>query len=101
LRIASGWIFAIWKARPHIGFEIGSCTAKEVKLTHATFSPYASFEAYYDSRFDTVSRFRTEAGAIVPFARWFEGDFYLGWQRDTQPKDKKIAALGATMNFKF
>jgi hypothetical protein len=75
--------------------------SQEVKLTHATFSPYASFEAYYDSRFDTVSRFRTEAGAIVPFARWFEGDFYLGWQRDTQPKDKKIAALGATMNFKF
>jgi hypothetical protein len=37
----------------------------------------------------------------VPFARWFEGDFYLGWQRDTQPKDKKIAALGVTMNFKF
>ena len=74
---------------------------QEVKLTHTTFSPYASIEAYYDSRFDTVSRFRTEAGATVPFARWFEGDFYLGWQHDTQPKDKKIAALGVTLNFKF
>jgi Protein of unknown function (DUF2490) len=72
-----------------------------VKLTHATFSPYASIEAYYDSRFDTVSRFRTEVGSTVPFAHWFEGDFYLGWQRDTQPKDKKIAALGVTLNFKF
>jgi hypothetical protein len=75
--------------------------AQEVKLTHATFSPYASIEAYYDSRFDTIARFRTEAGATVPFARWFVGDFYLGWQHDTQPKDKKIAALGVTLNLKF
>jgi Protein of unknown function (DUF2490) len=75
--------------------------SQEVKLTNATFSPYASVEAFYDSRFDTVSRYRSETGATVPFSRRFESGFYLGWQRDTQPKDKKVAALGITLIFKF
>jgi Protein of unknown function (DUF2490) len=75
--------------------------SQEIKLTRATFSPYASIEAFYDSRFDTVSRFLTHVGSTVPLARWFEADFYLGWQHDTQPKDNKIAGLGITLNFKF
>jgi hypothetical protein len=74
---------------------------EELKLTHVTLSPYAGIEAFYDSRFDTVSRYRTEVGTIVPFSRRFEGDFYLGWQRDTQPQDKKAAAIGVTLTFKF
>jgi Protein of unknown function (DUF2490) len=75
--------------------------AQEFKLTHVTLTPYASIEAYYDSRFDTISRYRTEVGTTVPFARRFESDFYVAWQHDTQPQDKKIAALGLTLTLKF
>jgi hypothetical protein len=49
----------------------------------------------------TRSAGSAEVGTTVPFARRFEGDFYLGWQRDTQPQDKKVAAIGVTLSLKF
>jgi hypothetical protein len=74
---------------------------QEIKLSRATFTPYVSVEAYYDTRFDTVSRYRVRSGATVPFGRRFEGDFYLGWQRDTQPQNAKVVGLGFTLNCRF
>lgn len=74
---------------------------REFKMTHVTLVPYAHIEAFYDSRFDTISRIRIESGTVIPFGKRFEGDFYVGWQRDTQPPSNNIAGLGVTLNCKF
>jgi len=75
-----------------------------LKLEHETHvgrqpvAPYADFEAYYDSRYDTVSRYRLEIGATTPLSKDIEIDLYLGRQRDTQPSDKYANGIGVTLN---
>lgn len=74
---------------------------REIKLSRTTLTPYANIEFYYDSRYDTVSRLRAESGTTVPFGRMVEGDFYVGWQRDTRPQSKDVLGFGITLNLKF
>jgi hypothetical protein len=74
---------------------------QDIKVSRTTITPYASLEAYYDSRSSTVSRYRVESGTVVPFGRRFEGDFYLGWQRDTHPGTERVVGLGFTLTARF
>jgi hypothetical protein len=73
---------------------------REFKFSH-TFVPYANVEAYYDSRYDTVSRVRIEAGSTIAFGKRYELDTYLGWQRDSQPKIQDVSGIGVTFNAHF
>ena len=60
-------------------------------------TPYGNLEAFYDSRYDTVSRYRLEIGATTPLSKDIEIDLYLGRQRDTQPSDKYTNGIGITL----
>jgi hypothetical protein len=71
------------------------------KLTRTTVTLYFQPEAYYDSRYDTVSRVRLEAGGVISLGKTWEADFYLGHQHDSAPKDKDVAALGITISAYF
>jgi hypothetical protein len=74
-----------------------------LKLEHETqvwnhaVKPYGNLEAYYDTRYDTVSRYRLEVGATTPLSNDIELDLYVGRQRDTQPNDKYINGIGITL----
>jgi hypothetical protein len=64
-------------------------------------TPYAHIEAFYDSRFDTVSRYRLQAGATTRLSNDIEIDLYAGRQRDTAPADKYVNGIGLTLNLYF
>jgi len=61
-------------------------------------NPYGNIEAYYDSRYDTVSRYRLEIGATTPLSKDIEIDLYVGRQRDTEPGNKYVNGIGFTLN---
>ena len=73
----------------------------EVKFTSGSTAPYASVEAYYDSRYDTVSRVRWEAGTTTPIGKRMVIDLYLGRQNDSHPSIKDVNGLGITLNAYF
>ncbi len=70
----------------------------DTKLGRQTVTPYGNLEAFYDSRYDTVSRYRLEIGATTPLSKDIEIDLYVGRQRDTQPSDKYTNGVGITLN---
>jgi hypothetical protein len=58
---------------------------------------YASVEAFYDSRFDAVSRYRIELGASAPITRAFEAELYFGWQQDSHSSQRYTNGVGITL----
>jgi Protein of unknown function (DUF2490) len=70
----------------------------ETHLGRQAVKPYGNLEAYYDSRYGTVSRYRLEIGATTPLSKDIEIDLYAGRQRDTQPHDKYTNGIGVTLN---
>jgi Protein of unknown function (DUF2490) len=73
----------------------------EVKFTYGGTTPYVNVEAYYDSRYDTVSRVRWEAGASTAIGKHMALDLYVGRQHDSQPKIQDVNGLGVTLNAYF
>lgn len=61
-------------------------------------TPYGNIEAYYDSRYGTVNRYRLELGATSRISKVLTLDLYLARQRDEQPSRKTVNALGLTIN---
>jgi hypothetical protein len=84
-----------YRVRNRLRFEQG------FKLTRGTLVPYGQVEAFYDSRYDTVSRLVVRSGSTVRIGRYFEPDLYLAWQRDTQPSRQDVLAVGITLNARF
>ncbi len=73
----------------------------EVKFSRGSMTPYVNVEAYYDSRYDTVSRIRWEAGTTTPLGRRMAIDLYLGRQHDSHPAAQDVNGLGLTLNGYF
>jgi len=73
----------------------------EMKFTEHTVVPYVNVEAYYDSRYDTVSRIRTEAGATTSIGKRVVLDLYLGRQHDSHPQVQDTNGFGITVNAYF
>jgi hypothetical protein len=71
----------------------------ETKMRDVGITPYASLEAFYDSRFDSVNRYRFEAGVLIPRGRHLEWDLYVGRQRDSQSATQNTNGLGVTLSF--
>jgi hypothetical protein len=71
----------------------------ETKMREVALNPYASAEAYYDSRFDSVTRFRFETGVVIPRGRHLEWDLYAGRQRDSQASTYYTNGFGVTLSF--
>jgi Protein of unknown function (DUF2490) len=73
----------------------------EVEFTRGSTTPYANVEAYYDSRYDTVSRVRWEAGTTTPIGKRVVIDLYVGRQHDSHPQIQDVNGLGITLNGYF
>jgi hypothetical protein len=65
------------------------------------FTPYASAEAFYDTRFDTWNRFRYIAGVKFPGRGHFILDTYFQRQNDSRSTPQHTNALGVTFNLFF
>jgi hypothetical protein len=84
-----------YRVRNRLRFE------RPFKLTRTTLVPYFNAEAYYDSRYDTLSRVRLEAGSTIALGRIWEADLYLGRQHDSAPSDKTTVGFGITISAYF
>lgn len=82
-----------WRVRNRLRLEF------ETKVRDVALGPYASFEAYYDSRHDSVSRYRFEAGTVIPRGRHVEWDIYVGRQRDSRSATRYANGVGVTLGF--
>jgi len=81
-----------WRVRNRLRLEY------ETKLRDVAINPYASLEAYYDSRHDSVSRYRFEGGVVIPQGRRLEWDVYVGRQRDSQSATQYANGIGLTLS---
>jgi hypothetical protein len=68
-------------------------------LGKRAISPYSSAEAWYDVRYNCFYRLRYETGADFEFSKWFVLETYYARQQDSQPKFKRVNALGLTAIF--
>lgn len=84
-----------WRLRNRLRLEY------ETKLHDVAIIPYASIEAFYDSRHDSVSRYRFEGGAVIPQGKHFEWDVYVGRQRDSGSPTRHTNGVGLTISFLY
>jgi hypothetical protein len=74
---------------------------REFVIGGYAFTPYASAELYYDTRFDAVSRGRFILGAVFPVTPYLSLDIYGARQSDWKPRTKHVNALGLSVVFSF
>jgi len=65
------------------------------------FTPYASAETYFDTRYDQFSRFRLILGSTFPVAKRIAVEPYLAHQVDTTPSVKIVDAIGLILHLTF
>lgn len=76
-----------------------------VTLAHANsiagheFSPYASYEVYYDSRYDRLTTNRTRVGVTVPLGRAVTLTAYGGRTDQNYPTHSATDTVGITLVF--
>lgn len=63
--------------------------------------PYATFEAYYDSRYNTISRLGGRIGSELPFSRRRKLDVYLARQDNSRGSPPRVLALGLTLSLTY
>jgi Protein of unknown function (DUF2490) len=72
-----------------------------IEIHRVKLIPYASAEAFYDTKYDQVNRLQFRLGSALPTGPNVVWDFYLARQRDTYPVTKFVNALGVTLNVKY
>ena len=91
------WIDGVpaWRLRNRILGERTVARRREASLT-----PYATFEASYDSRYRTINRLRTSVGVATRVNPHVVLDTYAARQRDSRG-DARMQALGMTVNLTY
>lgn len=74
---------------------------RDVKIGHYVFTPYASAEIYFDSRYDQIARYRLILGATFPVGEHFQVEPYLARQVDTAGSFTITNAIGLVLTTSF
>ena len=75
--------------------------SREVRIRQVRLVPYASAEAFYDTKFAELNRLQFRLGSQLPTGPNLAWDFFLARQRDTYPVTKFVNALGVTLVIKY
>lgn len=67
---------------------------REFSVLEHTVVPYINYEWFFDTRYDAWTRTLAQAGAEITFGRHFRFEAYLAAQKDEQPDDESLIALG-------
>jgi len=70
---------------------------RDVTIDDYTFTPYASAEVFFDTRYGAFSRYRLELGVTLPIIRNFSVEPYFVRQDDWLPTGVLTNALGLTL----
>jgi hypothetical protein len=74
---------------------------RDVTIGHYVFTPYASAEVYFDTRYNQMSRYRLQAGVSLPVAGHFQVEPYLVRQVDTVGGFTVTHAIGLVLTTSF
>lgn len=74
---------------------------RDFTIDDYTFTPYASAEIYFDTRYGQFSRYRLTLGVTLPIDRHVSVEPYFVRQVDWVPSDVFTNALGFTVIFAF
>ncbi len=70
---------------------------RNVEIGGYTFTPYASAEVFFDTRYDRFNRHRFALGTVFPISKSVALDGYASRQSDTHPQRKHVNAFGVTL----
>jgi hypothetical protein len=74
---------------------------RDVAIGRYVFTPYASAEIYFDTRFDQIARYRLILGAAFPVGEHFQVEPYLARQFDTAGSFTTTNAIGIVLTTSF
>lgn len=74
---------------------------KEYQALGTSVVPYASLEAFYDDRYEAVTRFRAIGGTTVALSRFFVAEANITYQYDPHLQTPNLFALNAILNVYF
>ena len=74
---------------------------RDVTIAHYVFTPYASAEVYFDTRYNQVSRYRLTMGVSLPVGGDFQVEPYLARQVDTVGSFTITHAFGLVLTTSF
>jgi hypothetical protein len=85
-----------WRYRNRLSAE------KHFQISTFHFTPYLRGEAFYDSKYEKVSRTAFDAGSSFPIGKHLELEGYYEFEHDTgKPPGWEVNALGAVVSFYF
>jgi len=73
----------------------------DTRLSSARFTPYASAEGFYDTRFDAISRWECSAGVEVPLVKHLKFVPYYTYQLNEKTQPSRINVAGLTLHAYF
>lgn len=74
---------------------------RDVTIGRYLFTPYASAEVYFDTRYDQIARYRLILGAAFPVGEHFQVEPYLARQVDTAGSFTITNAFGLVLTTSF
>ena len=85
-----------WRLRERI------LAGRKVELKRQiVLTPYGTFEASFDSRYNTINRLRMSIGAATRFNSRYMLDTYFARQRDTRSDAAQTQSFGMTLNLTY
>ena len=75
--------------------------SREFTVHRHAVVPYINVEWFYDSRYDDWARTLWQAGGEVTLSRHFRIEGYLASQRDRQPEETSLIAVGLVAKWYF
>lgn len=65
------------------------------------WTPYGTFEAYYDSRYNTIARLGGRVGTEARLSRHLSSDIYVARQDNSRGEPAAVNALGLTLKLSY
>jgi len=85
-----------YRVRDRVQLQLASAVTRGPEWT-----PYGTFEAYYDSRYATISRLGSRIGAEGRISRHLSTDLYLARQENSRGSPRAVNAVGITLKLSY
>jgi len=85
-----------YRVRDRVQLQLASRKTRGVE-----WLPYGTFEAYYDSRYSTISRLGARVGTDARFSRRLGADLYLARQENSRGSPPAVNAIGLVLKLNY
>jgi len=85
-----------YRVRDRVQLQLASRKTRGVE-----WLPYGTFEAYYDSRYSTISRLGARVGTDARLSRRLGADLYLARQENSRGSPPAVNAIGLVLKLNY